>query len=654
MSSSWGAPQRGTPGALQARARSKLLLSDAGTIRQLLRDVSDAEGCMPAEDVVVCLGSLGMDALRPPLAGIVAAHTARGLVRCDPLLDEIVRTGAAAPQQATVRSVAPAPALAPATAAAVNSRALPDQRTSSGYTYSGRQTRGGFSKSPLQRLRQKWKAAAYSGGKRDIPQLFRYYDKDNSGEMDFDEFRKAARKDAKLTKNEVPDVQLQKLFNRVDTDGGGTIGLDEFVELLEGTEDYPTYGARVVETVLPPAPVEAGQTTRVQPQRAPLRVLVRLQNFPTERALQGLLRFDPDETGEVPVEAFVSVLKSVGVATDQISVLLKERPKTRLGGRASTVHYRGFLQHLTGPLEEGQVQPSLQTMLPRPASVLSSWVSTTASDRGTDTESERYSVAAAAPPAEPVNASSEHFAAMMHGLSEDESKLSLELWKRCAELEQEVKLSRQQLSEGGEEMVSESRQLMKQLREYQQQCKRETGESLTMVVESRRMLSIVSKEKEQVTAERDSLGQELAELKLQLAKATDGAGMTSAKANQSELDMVQMRGELATVRSEASYMKTRVREIDEELAASSYHLATVQEENTTLVRECERLQAANRAASVEGLPPQHSRARSPPLDSARRAWEAEAAGRPPRDDDDRGRGNHHRQRRRRDEERPRR
>ena len=69
-------------------------------------------------------------------------------------------------------------------------------------------------------------------------------------------------------------------------------------------------------------------------------------------------------------------------------------------------------------------------------------------------------------------------------------------------------------------MVGDSQQLMRQLREYQQQCKRETGESLTMVVESRRMLSIVTKEKEQVSQERDALAKELADLKLQLANTT--------------------------------------------------------------------------------------------------------------------------------------
>lgn len=140
----------------------------------------------------------------------------------------------------------------------------------------------------------------------------------------------------------------------------------------------------------------------------------------------------------------------------------------------------------------------------------------------------------------------------------------------------------------------------------------------------------------------------------------DGAGLTNAKANQAELDMVQLRGELATVRSEASYMKTRVRELDEELASASFHLANVQEENTTLIEECERLQAANKAAGIDA-------GRSVSTErtlrhAARRAWEDYAADALPpsndRADGDEERARHRdggrtndRHRRRRDEER---
>lgn len=99
--------------------------------------------------------------------------------------------------------------------------------------------------------------------------------------------------------------------------------------------------------------------------------------------------------------------------------------------------------------------------------------------------------------------------------------------------------------------------------------------------------------------------------------------LTNAKANQAELDTVQLRGELANVRSEASYMKTRVRELDDELAAASFHLANVQDENATLIEECERLRAANKAAKADAGR-SASTDRSSPR-AARRAWEQHTA-----------------------------
>jgi Ca2+-binding EF-hand superfamily protein len=374
----------------------------------------------------------------------------------------------------------------------------------------------------------------------DIESLFRYYVQHNDdagrrqrGELNFEEFRRAARKDAKLTKQDVSDDGLRKLFDHVNTDKSGTIGLEEFQQLLEG-DMSPRDEARGTDPTA--RPVHAGPTQRRsgssgenaaakrQRQRsAGVRVLVRLQNFPTERALKALHKFDPDETGEVPVEAFLSVCKGLGLATDQTSVLLREYSRSELSsGPSSTVKYKEFIQHLITPLGEVQAQEQLQKMLKlaqQPPDGLLSHSGSLSSEQG-DRETERAPSVSTAGATMAESEISRRLLEQIHGLSEDERTLSLELWKRCEELEQEVKASRRQLSEGGEEMVAESQQLMRQMREYQQQCKRETGESLTMVVESRRMLSLVTKEKDQVSQERDALAAELADLKLQLAKAT--------------------------------------------------------------------------------------------------------------------------------------
>jgi hypothetical protein len=93
----------------------------------------------------------------------------------------------------------------------------------------------------LKLLRQKFQAASYSIGGIDLDKLFRHYDRDNSGELDFEEFRQAVRKDVKMKSSDVTDVELREVFDHVDSDKGGTIGLSEFKSLMgieTGGEDH--------------------------------------------------------------------------------------------------------------------------------------------------------------------------------------------------------------------------------------------------------------------------------------------------------------------------------------------------------------------------------------------------------------------------------
>ena len=75
-------------------------------------------------------------------------------------------------------------------------------------------------------------AAAYRGGGHDIMKLFRAYDKDGSGSLEFDEMRLVLRKDMKLPAAVLSDAVIERIFALLDTDGGGEVGMDELRDFL--------------------------------------------------------------------------------------------------------------------------------------------------------------------------------------------------------------------------------------------------------------------------------------------------------------------------------------------------------------------------------------------------------------------------------------
>jgi len=86
----------------------------------------------------------------------------------------------------------------------------------------------------------KLRAAAYDNAKggQNWEKLFRYYDKDGSGEVDFQEFLSIIRIKARVKPQVVSDDALRALFDFVDQDKGGTISYeDEFLPWLEPDED---------------------------------------------------------------------------------------------------------------------------------------------------------------------------------------------------------------------------------------------------------------------------------------------------------------------------------------------------------------------------------------------------------------------------------
>lgn len=67
---------------------------------------------------------------------------------------------------------------------------------------------------------------------------------DNSGTIDYEEFRGAVRKGGKLTPNQMSEVELRGLFAIIDGDQSGSITIDELTAFVWGP---------AAVSVLPPA-----------------------------------------------------------------------------------------------------------------------------------------------------------------------------------------------------------------------------------------------------------------------------------------------------------------------------------------------------------------------------------------------------------------
>lgn len=97
-------------------------------------------------------------------------------------------------------------------------------------------------------IRRRLRACAYSGvGLRspsptstraagpDFAKLFHYYDRDNSCELSYEEFRRCVRKDGRVTARAVTERQLRLLFDMLDLDTSGFLELNEWMKFLDPT-----------------------------------------------------------------------------------------------------------------------------------------------------------------------------------------------------------------------------------------------------------------------------------------------------------------------------------------------------------------------------------------------------------------------------------
>ena len=85
-------------------------------------------------------------------------------------------------------------------------------------------------------IRSKLKAASYSMNGVNWNKLFVHYDVDNGGVLEYPEFKRALRSDAKMSASMLSDTQVKYLFNTIDKDNDGSINIQEFIKWVESKE----------------------------------------------------------------------------------------------------------------------------------------------------------------------------------------------------------------------------------------------------------------------------------------------------------------------------------------------------------------------------------------------------------------------------------
>jgi Ca2+-binding EF-hand superfamily protein len=84
----------------------------------------------------------------------------------------------------------------------------------------------------IEQLKRKMRAASYRDGGQNWDKLFQQYDRDGSGELDLEEFTRAIRRDAGVTRAIFSDDDLDRLFKRIDVDSSGEINAEEFAQFI--------------------------------------------------------------------------------------------------------------------------------------------------------------------------------------------------------------------------------------------------------------------------------------------------------------------------------------------------------------------------------------------------------------------------------------
>ena len=170
----------------------------------------------------------------------------------------------------------------------------------------------GVPPSPESRLKHKFRALSYTAMGQDPKVLLRTFDRDRSGALDLQEFISAARKGAGMTREEMPDLELRNLFRAVDSDGSGSMSIDELVTFVWGADGQAAVSAAQGDIAEQKRLVAQERQLHAQVERA--RRKLQGLSYGTSGQDPALLlrRYDRDKNGELDHQEFTMAIRKGG------------------------------------------------------------------------------------------------------------------------------------------------------------------------------------------------------------------------------------------------------------------------------------------------------------------------------------------------------
>ena len=124
----------------------------------------------------------------------------------------------------------------------------------------------------MQVIRRKLTAISYGAKGQDPGRLFKAYDRDGSGQLDFTEFKAAIRKGGHMTVAMISDDDLKRMFDSLDKDRSGDVGIEELTGFVWGEDpgspaDTPRQRRKKAEER--PSAARAKKKTKSKPEPEP-------------------------------------------------------------------------------------------------------------------------------------------------------------------------------------------------------------------------------------------------------------------------------------------------------------------------------------------------------------------------------------------------